>query len=240
MKVKTVCASCGKETEKFPSKLRESNFCCKQCFVDYKNKIGFYKKKNHPQWKGSTLQKTCTHCKKLFWIKKSALEREGTGRGKFCSRECLKLAGSVVKKCEVCGKEFSIKKSHATSTEKPAGRYCSMKCRTVGFDARGILKGENAPRYIDGKSQTKEYVCRKSNERRAQVKTNGGSYTLKEWEDLCVKYNHKCLACGRNDVLLTVDHVIPIKSGGTNHISNIQPLCKSCNCKKSAKHIDYR
>ena len=37
---------------------------------------------------------------------------------------------------------------------------------------------------------------------------------------------------------LTVDHVVPISKGGSNDISNIQPLCCNCNSKKNAKQID--
>jgi 5-methylcytosine-specific restriction endonuclease McrA len=53
-------------------------------------------------------------------------------------------------------------------------------------------------------------------------------------------YGGRCLCCGRNDVTLTVDHIVPLVMGGSNDISNIQPLCRSCNCSKQAKNIDYR
>ncbi|MBE9479815.1 MAG: HNH endonuclease [Chloroflexi bacterium] len=68
---------------------------------------------------------------------------------------------------------------------------------------------------------------------------NGGDYTLQEWEDLCAIYDNRCLCCGRGDLLLTVDHIIPLIDGGSNNISNIQPLCKSCNSSKHIKHTDY-
>jgi 5-methylcytosine-specific restriction endonuclease McrA len=67
-----------------------------------------------------------------------------------------------------------------------------------------------------------------------------GSFTAKEWRGLCDKYGNKCLRCGRTDVKLTVDHVIPLSKGGTNYINNIQPLCGSCNSSKLNKTIDYR
>lgn len=75
--------------------------------------------------------------------------------------------------------------------------------------------------------------------RRARIAKNGGSYTPSEWKLLCAKYDYKCLRCGEKKPL-TPDHVIPISRGGTNNIDNIQPLCKSCNCKKHARKTDYR
>lgn len=76
--------------------------------------------------------------------------------------------------------------------------------------------------------------------RRTKKAQNGGEYTIEEWEALCFYYGNKCLACGRTDVKLTFDHVIPLDKGGSNSLNNAQPLCKSCNCSKGTKVIDYR
>jgi len=42
---------------------------------------------------------------------------------------------------------------------------------------------------------------------------------------------HKCLRCDRTRQL-TIDHIKPVKLGGTDEMSNLQTLCKSCNCSK--------
>ena len=78
--------------------------------------------------------------------------------------------------------------------------------------------------------------------RRALLAGNGGSYTEEEWEDLKASYNYRCLSCGRvePEIKLTIDHVIPITLGGSNDITNIQPLCGSCNKRKGTQLIDYR
>lgn len=88
-----------------------------------------------------------------------------------------------------------------------------------------------------------EKALEKCNKRRATKQgIEGGHFTRQEFADLCVKYDNKCLCCGRTDKPLTADHVIPLswKEPHTDEITNIQPLCKSCNSKKHAKHIDYR
>jgi 5-methylcytosine-specific restriction endonuclease McrA len=75
--------------------------------------------------------------------------------------------------------------------------------------------------------------------RRAKLKGNGGTYTAKEFSELCKLFDYKCACCGEKKPL-TVDHIIPIKHGGANIIENIQPLCQSCNSKKHTKIIDFR
>lgn len=81
-------------------------------------------------------------------------------------------------------------------------------------------------------SWTKRYRARKTK--------NGGKFTQAEWRALCERYGNKCLCCGKDDVKLTCDHVIPVSHGGSSNIDNIQCLCHPCNCSKGDRHIDYR
>ncbi len=79
-----------------------------------------------------------------------------------------------------------------------------------------------------------------SSNRRARIKGVTGRITKTEWINLCERYKNKCLCCGREDMKLTIDHIVPISLGGLNIISNIQPLCSYCNNSKGAKVRDYR
>lgn len=95
-------------------------------------------------------------------------------------------------------------------------------------------------RYRQHYRDNPEQYAQKVANRRARLKEADGSHTLEEWQALCERYDNRCLACGRDDVELTRDHVVPLTEGGTNDISNIQPLCLSCNCSKGTKSTDYR
>jgi len=85
-----------------------------------------------------------------------------------------------------------------------------------------------------------ESVASSKHRYRTRKTSAGGSYTAAEWKALVEHYRGKCLCCGRDDVKLTADHVVPVTKGGTSNIDNIQPLCGSCNSRKGDKATDYR
>ncbi len=81
-----------------------------------------------------------------------------------------------------------------------------------------------------------------SSTRRSRIRGADGNFLIEEWEALKDKYHYTCLCCKRKEpeIQLTVDHVVPISKGGKNDISNIQPLCLSCNSSKNDSTVDYR
>jgi len=52
-------------------------------------------------------------------------------------------------------------------------------------------------------------------------------------ESLC----RSCKAKGWTVVATDVDHIIPKRAGGSNDMSNLQPLCKSCHSAKTASGL---
>ena len=75
--------------------------------------------------------------------------------------------------------------------------------------------------------------------RRTKKTQAGGQFTPEEWSTLCFAVGFKCLCC-KQVKPLEADHVMPVSLGGTSFLYNIQPLCKSCNVRKSTKCTDYR
>lgn len=76
--------------------------------------------------------------------------------------------------------------------------------------------------------------------RRAARYAGRGSFTAREFQELCDRYGNRCLRCGNTDTMLEADHVVPLTKGGSDEISNIQPLCGSCNRSKFVDTLDYR
>ncbi len=114
--------------------------------------------------------------------------------------------------------------------------FVSKKRREYNQNNRG-KRLETERKYIN---EHPGYVTKKRHNRRAREKNSEGKITAKQWQDLCSFYGNQCLCCGRKEIKLTLDHVVPLKLGGKNIISNVQPLCLSCNSRKGARYIDYR
>lgn len=49
-------------------------------------------------------------------------------------------------------------------------------------------------------------------------------------------YENECIYCGRDDVPLTIDHLVPKSLGGVSYMLNTVPSCQQCNRKKNDKH----
>ena len=58
-------------------------------------------------------------------------------------------------------------------------------------------------------------------------------YEVREY--LLEKWGRKCVYCGKIDVPLEVEHIIPRIRGGTDRVSNLTLACSKCNLKKDNK-----
>lgn len=77
--------------------------------------------------------------------------------------------------------------------------------------------------------------------RRAAKRNAEGTYSYQDVVDLFNRQGGKCASCKREiskypgKKKYHVDHVTPLKLGGSNYPSNLQLLCPRCNCSKGAK-----
>jgi 5-methylcytosine-specific restriction endonuclease McrA len=208
-------------------------------------------------------QKTCSVCheiKKLSEFPSSGVNKDGL---KTACKACTKIqrhAYYLVNKEKEAAqhKAYAIANKESLASKKRAYRLANKDRLAATEKAWHLANKEKAATqkrayYLANAAETKARTkaWRKANpdaynaariNRRARKAGNGGSFTGKEWADLKAGFDYQCLCCGavEPEIQLTVDHVVPIASGGSSNIDNIQPLCLSCNCSKNAKTIDYR
>jgi hypothetical protein len=147
--------------------------------------------------------------------------------------------------CFNCNKECEEKQSHYKKKQR---HYCSMACysehrkiwnMTDHNNYKGIREeGQSKQVYHRNYcSRHKDIISHLKSRRYAKEKNAIGSHTLSQWVALKNRYGDKCAFC-KSESKLTKDHIIPLSKNGTDYIDNIQPLCQSCNSKKSNK-INY-
>jgi len=65
-----------------------------------------------------------------------------------------------------------------------------------------------------------------------RVREGGGTIKRSEWIEKLKIVGNKCTYCSSTNSI-ELDHIVPLSKGGINSIQNAQPLCRSCNRKKS-------
>ena len=132
--------------------------------------------------------------------------------------------------------------SHPESTRKATRKYLSANREHVREQKRKwrLANLEAALKRDHDWKQANPDLCRNHwSNRSARKRGATGGYTLKDIAGLFDKQHGKCAACkdritksGRSKY--HIDHVIPLKRGGSNWPDNLQLLCKPCNLKKGS------
>jgi 5-methylcytosine-specific restriction endonuclease McrA len=95
-------------------------------------------------------------------------------------------------------------------------------------------------RYREKNGERRLLMEREYSRKRRAIKANAdGFYTKDQWLELLEVCDNQCLKCGATENI-EADHVKPLSRGGSDWITNIQPLCRPCNCEKHAHTADYR
>jgi len=61
-------------------------------------------------------------------------------------------------------------------------------------------------------------------------------YSQKEY--LLAKWGRNCVYCGKGNIPLQVEHIVPKAQGGSNRISNLTLACEKCNLRKGSRNVE--
>lgn len=97
-------------------------------------------------------------------------------------------------------------------------------------------KGRNINKIASAKYRKtdKGIQSRKDSKSRRRSVEKSGKVSLIQWRGILKRYKNKCAICGLMGEM-EMDHIYPLSKGGLHCVSNIQPLCRSCNASKGAK-----
>ncbi|NWH07010.1 HNH endonuclease, partial [Desulfobacter latus] len=56
---------------------------------------------------------------------------------------------------------------------------------------------------------------------------------------LLEKWDRTCAYCGKTDIPLEIEHIVPKSKGGSNRVSNLTLACRACNRKKGNKSLEH-
>ena len=74
------------------------------------------------------------------------------------------------------------------------------------------------------------------NRRKRVYSAKGDGVSGDEWNNIKNEYMNRCVYCGKK-IKLTLDHIVPLFSGGVNDIGNAAPACKKCNSSKGTNSL---
>ena len=155
------------------------------------------------------------------------------------------LLDIVYIKCCDCGIEIQKKSWNAIRC-----KTCALKKTLAGNRLRNKKNNYQYRRTYESKHAEKEKLRRtiwrktdsgklfKLNRNYSDRTGRTEKISLDEFKSIKEKYFNSCYLCCRKepDIIITVDHIIPVSKGGLNTVDNIQLLCLSCNSKKGNKN----
>jgi|CXWL01.1.fsa_nt_gi 5-methylcytosine-specific restriction endonuclease McrA len=170
------------------------------------------------------------------------------GRCKQCIRDSKKkLYKNNI--CLVCKKKKALKISCASCRVEyknayRKNQYWDNRDKNIRAAVEWGRKNKDKRRVIVSKYQKahpemNRLACSIYSFRRRRFPGVGDTgFTVQEWNAVVKKFNDSCAYCRRNDVKLTIDHVVPLSKGGSIGIENIVPACRPCNSKKGNRPVE--
>lgn len=202
---------------------------CKPCHKQRTKEVDaarLERNKNRVISKNTTKQ--CTKCHKTMLLDFFA-KHDG----------CKYGVNSKCKQCaNVCNKRNYYK----------AIDYQKTRSKTYRAKNKEKIHARNKIYSFENRERISQYGKKHFQENREQYKIRGqrriarqnnliSDLTIEQWKQT-IEFFNGCAYCGRNDITMVQEHVVPVIGGGHHTKSNIVSSCQYCNSSKGTK--DYK
>lgn len=163
--------------------------------------------------------------------------------GKHCPRGHLSERYTSSRACVICSKENDFKsrskrKEYWQKWQAENKDKTRAACQKYNEKHREKRREYDRERRKDPKVKAKRAAYERA--RRQNIRAGGGSVKKHHLDSLLAKQSGKCANCKAKLKKYHVDHIKPIKKGGTSDLDNLQILCPNCNMRKGIKDpIDF-
>lgn len=144
--------------------------------------------------------------------------------------------------CRTCQREIYRANASRVDFTPPPEKWCNCCKQTLPNSEFGAARGTSSglttyckvcTRMLDKRNLVYKRIAQ--HKRRALKRANGGTFTQQDYEFLIERQQGICAYCAYSYPFLVIDHVIPLRQGGRNDISNIVLACNKCNSQKNNK-----
>jgi 5-methylcytosine-specific restriction endonuclease McrA len=161
-------------------------------------------------------------------------------------RICKKCGASFEKRCKPCA-VIAAREWYHRLKENDIEKYREYMARRRKKSAESRKRGwrrwyhadpsrayERVKKWREKNHERRlEHASRSAAVRTARKRSNGGSISTQQWEEIKAKQDGKCFDCGLVRKL-QLGHLVPISRGGSSDVSNIVGQCGTCNRKQGS------
>ena len=144
----------------------------------------------------------------------------------------------VFKKCTVCGRWLVANKVNFHKKRYLKRGVCN-ECKKREVDCAKKRRAEYNKQYSHSpKGQVVAFNSRQK--RRTKEERQGAGITKDQWLEMMKFFDWKCAYSGETLTKDTrsIDHIVPLNSGGDNMIWNCVPMLRSLNSSKHDKNME--
>lgn len=178
--------------------------------------------------------KVCSACQNPLALEEFGLQRRGLyGRKSEC-KKCLADKEKARRAVDPVGYRAYQRKWWAEHPKTEQERSVAARKSRVWYANHREQRKQTFLSWLNQNRQTYNAVQARRRARKAAVLN---TLTSAEWLETLEVFGGRCAYCLRDDLPLTMDHMVPISRGGPHTVENVVPACKPCNFKKHDRPI---